>query len=81
MIFSRESKEQSLLAADSPHGCVRVFCCLGGGVVGTEVPCSDWRQGWRGCRVKKMGVCLHDAGCRVKFSGFCLHDAANFSGD
>ena len=41
---------------------------LGGGcVVGTEVPCFDWRQGWRVCRVKKMG--------------FCLHDAANFSGD
>lgn len=55
---------------------------LGGGcVVGTEVPCFDWRQGWRVCRVKKMGFCLHDAGCRVKFSGFCLHDAANFSGD
>ena len=57
------------------------FSVVLGGVVGTEVPCSDWRQGWRVCRVKKMGFCLHDAGCRVKEMGFCLHDAANFSGD
>lgn len=57
------------------------FSVVLGGVVGTEVPCSDWRQGWRVCRVKKMEFCLHDAGCRVKFSGFCLHDAANFFWD